>query len=126
MNRLTYLEDTGFLVILRKGSLNCEGSLLDCKATLKIVVGHGPRHELRTDSCVSKAAFKLEVLILNEGSLQSPLVYDVFCSSPVLIAICSPFVFMFVRGGRWIFSTAAVRDVKTVNSIKSLYLYFLL
>lgn len=36
--------------------------------------------------------------------------------------------FMFAGGGRWIFSTPAVRDVKTMNSIKSLYkslyLYF--
>lgn len=63
---------------------------------------------------------------MNEGPLQSPPLYDVFCWSPILITICSSFVFMFVRGGRWIFSTAAVRDVKTVNSIKSLYVYFLL
>lgn len=73
-----------------------------------------------------KCSIQAGSLIMNEGSLQSPLVYDVFCSSPILITICSSFVFMFARGGRWIFSTAAVRDVKTMNSIKSLYLYFLL
>lgn len=64
---------------------------------------------------------------MNEGPLQSPLVNDVFSPSLILITlICSSFVFMFVREGRWIFSTAAVRDVKTVDSIRSLYLYFLL
>lgn len=55
-----------------------------------------------------------------------PSDYDVFCSSLILITICSSFAFVFVRGSRWIFSAAAVRDVKRMNSIKSLYLYFIL
>lgn len=52
-------------------------------------------------------------LIMNEGMPKSPLVHDVFCSSLILITVCSPFVFMFARGGRWIFSTVTVCDVKT-------------
>lgn len=65
-------------------------------------------------------------LIMNEGMLKSPLVDDVFCSNLILITICSSFVFMFVRGGRWIFSTVPVCDVKSKKSITSWYLYFLL
>lgn len=54
---------------------------------------------------------------MNEGSLRSFSGLDLFCSSLILITICSLFDFMFVRGGRWTFSTAAVRDVKTMKSL---------
>lgn len=133
LNRWPYLEETGVLVVLRTTcwlSFHYEGSLLDSKATSKTVVQLGSCHEptyvtleLRTDPVfqMQHSSWKPD----NEWRVSS-LVYDVFCSSLILITICSSFGFVFVRGGTWIFSTAAVRDVKTMNSIKSLYLYFLL
>lgn len=121
-NRWTYLEDTGVSVILRE---RLQSHVEDCAWT-RFAPWAEPCHLTKNRSPCSDCSVRAGSPIMNEGSLQSPLVYDVFCSSPILITICSSFVFMFVRGGRWIFSTAAVRDVKTMNSIKSLYLYFLL
>lgn len=54
-------------------------------------------------------------LIMNEGMPESPLVHDVFCSSLILITVCSPFVFMFVRGGRWIFCHCDVKIKKVLR-----------
>lgn len=112
-------------------SFHHEGSLLDCKASVEDCGScHEPLSlsllELRTDSRIFNCSIQAGSLTMKEGSLRSLSGLNLFCSSLILITICSSFVFMFVRGGRWTFSTAAVRDVKTMKSIKSLYLYFLL
>lgn len=133
-NRRTYLEGTGVSVILSERLIfiplwvitaGLQSHAEDCGST-RFVPWADLCHLTKNRSPRFNCSVRAGSLIMNEGSLQSPLVYDVFCSSPILITICSSSVFMFVRGGRWIFPTAAVRDVKTMNSIKSLYLYFLL
>lgn len=130
--RWTYLEDTGVLVVLWNTCWflsHCEGSLLDCKPTLKIVVRHGSCHEPTYVTCWTKNRFLFPMQNsswksdneLRVSSVSSDL-WCVLFQTDFNHIICSSFVFMFVRGGRWIFSTAAVRDVETMNSIKSLYL----